>query len=186
MEITLANMLELSAQKYPQLEAVLFEDNRATYAQLNDRVNIRADALMKLGVKKNDHVGTLFSNCMEAIESFFAVWRIGAVLVPLNLRLSPIELAYVINQSDLSAIIFQDQLAETVKGFSSAIPRVDRFLYVGETCPPESIDFEKAVSEVTSPVPAPEVGGEDLATIIFTAGTTGKPKGVMATHSNWM
>ncbi|MCP4757352.1 MAG: long-chain fatty acid--CoA ligase [Proteobacteria bacterium] len=186
MEMTLAVMLELVAQKYSEREAVLFEDARATYAQLDDAVNRRANALLQLGIGKGDHVGTLFSNCMEAIETFFAVWRIGAVLVPLNFRLSPSELAFVAKHSDLSSIVFLEHFAETVRTLRPDVPQVERFLYVGERSPSDFIDLETAVSESSSTATVVAVTGNDHATIIYTAGTTGIPKGVMATHGNWM
>ncbi len=92
-------------QKYSNHEAVLFEDSQVTYSQLYSRGSRRVSALEKWGVTKSDHVGTLFFNCMEAFESFFAIWKIGAVLVPLSFQSPPSELHYVINQVDLSTII---------------------------------------------------------------------------------
>jgi acyl-CoA synthetase (AMP-forming)/AMP-acid ligase II len=185
VEITIDKFLDINAHNYPDLEAVVFEDGRATFAQLNHRVNQRANALLKLGLKKGDHVGTLFSNCMEVVESIFAALRIGAVIVPLNIRLSASELQFVVNQSDISALLFQDRFVETVNQIRTSCKKVNVFVCSGQNPPGDFIDIEKIVPKQTAEKPDTARSKYDPATIIYTAGTTGRPKGVVATHDNW-
>jgi len=186
MEMTLSTLLDLNANKHPDLEIVIFEDARATCSRLRDKANQRASALLSTGIEKGDHVAVLGTNCMELVETFFAIWRIGAVFVPLNFRNSPDELTYVVNHSDATSIIFQDKFEETVMKMKPSINEVQKFMIMGEGPSQDFIDFEVMTSEASIESPAVEVKEEDTATILYTAGTTGKPKGVLATHRNWI
>ena len=184
MQMTLGSLLSINAHNYPHREAVVFEDARATFGEFNERVNQSANALLKLGVKKGDHVGTLFLNCMEAVESFFALWRIGSVLVPLNFRLSPNELSYVVDHSDVSTILFMDGFEEMVEKITPSGAKVKRLFFARGNSPPHFTDFEANTKEQSTQEPAIEINEEDVAVIFYTAGTTGKSKGVVATHKN--
>jgi fatty-acyl-CoA synthase len=186
MEITVDKYLDINAHNFPHREAVVFEDARATFAELNARVNQKANALHALGVKKGVHVGTLFSNCMEAVESIFALLRIGAVVVPLNIRLSSTEMDYVVQQSDITALVFQDRLEEAARKIMSTFSKIKLFASSGNRPSDEFIDLEKKTLEQSSEDPGVELSRDDPATIIYTAGTTGLPKGVVCTHDNWM
>jgi len=185
MQMTLGNLLLINAEKYPAREAVAFEDERVSFLQLDQRANRRARAFLDLGVKKGDHVATLGYNSMPLLETFFGLWRIGAVLVPLNIRLSPGELKYILDQSDASTLVYLDDFAETVGQLAPGLGKIKRYLHVGERCPRNFIDFEKeSARQGSGPLPL-HIGEEDVATIVYTAGTTGKPKGAVATHRNW-
>jgi fatty-acyl-CoA synthase len=186
MEMTVDKYLDINAHNFPQREAVVFEDARATFAELNARVNRKANAFHSLGVKKGTHVGTLFFNCMEAVESIYALLKIGAVVVPLNIRLASAEMEYVVQQSDVTALVFQDRLEELARKIMSTCPKINLFASSGNSPSDEFIDLEKKTLEQSSEDPGLELLGEDPATIIYTAGTTGRPKGVVCTHDNWM
>ena len=186
MKMTVEKTLGINAHNHPFREAVVFEDARATFAGLNARVNQKANAFLSLGIKKGTHVGTLFFNCMEVVESVFALLRIGAVVVPLNIRLSPTELEYVVDQSDVSVLVFQDRLEEVARKIQPACTKVELFVSSGQNPSPEFIDLERKTLEQPNEYPGIELSGEDPATIIYTAGTTGRPKGVVSTHDNWM
>jgi len=186
MEMTLGTTLQINADKYPDREALIFQNARATFSLLNARVNRRANALLSLGVARNDHVATLASNCMELVETIYAVWRIGAVLVPLNIRLSPNELFYIIEHSDVSTLLFLDMFQETIIQIKPNLDNVRNFLSFG--CIPSSgyDDFEEKTHEQSTYAPSEEAKETDTATLLYTAGTTGKPKGVVTTHKNWV
>jgi acyl-CoA synthetase (AMP-forming)/AMP-acid ligase II len=186
MKMTVEKTLDINAHNYPFREAVIFEDARITYAGLNTRVNQKANAFLSLGVKKGTHVGTLFFNCMEVVESVFALLRIGAVVVPLNIRLSEKELAYIVDQSGVSILVFQDQLEELARKIKPVCTRVRLFVSSGRNPSPEFADLEKETLEQPGKNPGVALSGMDPATIIYTAGTTGRPKGVVSTHDNWM
>ena len=182
MEITFPAILDYHAYKCPEREAVIFEDARITFSQLCDRVNQRSNSLLHLGVKKGEHVATLSPNCLELVELILALWRIGAVFVPLNWRLSPDELRYILNQSDAETLMFSGAFEETVRKITPSINKVKKFLYTGEKCPSEYIDFEAETRRQSTRRPLIHVNEDDLAAIIYTSGTTGRPKGVVHTH----
>jgi acyl-CoA synthetase (AMP-forming)/AMP-acid ligase II len=183
---TIPDILEHNAESYRDDEAVIFGDNRATFGRLWERTNRRANALLKIGIKKGDHVATLSVNSMELLESMLAIWRIGAVFVPMSWRLSPDEIVYAINQSHAVCLVFEGEFQETVRNITPAIKGVKHFCFLGEKCPDGFIDFDAKLQEVSDQSPVIEVRREDMATILYTSGTTGKPKGVMASHGNWI
>lgn len=186
MEMTISSIVDMNADKFPDSKAIIFEDARATYAQLGDRANQKANALLDLGVNRGDHVAVLATNCMELVETFLGIWRIGAVFIPLNFRLSPDELIYMVNHSDATSMIFLDKFEETVKRIRPSIEKIKKIMVIGENPSQEFIDFEAKTSSASTKHPSVEVNEEDVATILYTAGTTGKPKGVVATHKNWI
>ena len=185
MDLTIANSLATNAHNYGQLEALVIDEHRVTYKKLNEAVSRRANTLMELGVEKGDHVGTLSANSLELVETIYALHRIGAVVVPLNIRLSSEELIYIMNHADLSALIFQSQFEEMVQDIKSSI-EVTSYFCIGNHVSSDFVDLETEVGKRTSQSPVVVIGEDDLATIIYTSGTTGRPKGVMATHKNWL
>ncbi|MBW2085979.1 MAG: AMP-binding protein, partial [Deltaproteobacteria bacterium] len=186
MEMTLSSILSTNASKFAHNEAIIFEDARATFSQLNDRANQRANALLALGVKRGDHVAILATNCMELVESIYAVWRMGAVLVPLNIRLSPAELIYIIDHSDASTILFLNKFEDVINQIKPQIKKVKRLISFGRNPSQGFMDLEAKLPGQSTKEPPGEVKEDEIATILYTAGTTGKPKGVVATHKNWV
>jgi len=186
MEIHVSEVIDNNAHKYPSREALIFLDRRITYAQLNDRINQRANCLIDMGVKKGDHVSTLFLSCNEIVETIVAIWRAGAVVVPLSFRASPEELIYIIDHADVSAIIFQENFENMIRKISPSLPKVKRLLSSGNNPANEFIDFETNVKKQTTQHPNVNVQENDMGTIVYTSGTTGKPKGVVILHKTLM
>lgn len=186
MEMTIGQTLLTGAHNYGEREAIVIDEKRVTFIELNDAVNRRANALLELGVKKGDHVGTLFANCIEVVETIYAIARIGAVAVPLNFRLSPNELIYIVDHSDISTLVFQDQFETVVKEIRKSASKVRLLLCSGETDSPDFLNFEAKIQAQSSQMPVVEVKEDDIATILYTSGTTGRPKGVVHTHKNWL
>ena len=186
MEMTIGQTLLTNAHNHSEKEAVVIGDVRATFNDLNNAVNRRANALLALGIKKGDHVGTLFANCMELVETVYALSRIGAVLVPLNIRFAGSELIYVVDHSDISTLVFQDQFEEMIRKIVPSVSGVKRLLYSGKTVPDDFIDYEATTKQQSAQMPETDVKESDIATIMYTSGTTGKPKGVVSTHKNWV
>lgn len=186
MEIIFPAVIDSHAKQYPEAEAVIFKDVRVTFGQLRDRINRRSNALLHLGVKRGEHVATLSANCLELVELILAVWRIGAVLAPLNWRLSPDELIHMLNHCDAETLMFSSAFEETVRKITPSIKKVSKFLYTGEKCSAAYIDFEAVTRGQSTQMPRIQVNEDDVAAIIYTSGTTGKPKGVVHTHKNFL
>ena len=182
MEIYVGEVIDMNAHKFPSREALIFKDRRITYAQLNDRINQRANSLIEMGVKKGDHVSTLFLSCNEIVETIVAIWRAGAVVVPLSIRASPEELIYIIDNADVSAIIFQENFEKLIKKISPSLPKVNKLFSSGNNPAKDFIDFETNNKKQSTQVPKINVQENDMGTIVYTSGTTGKPKGVVILH----
>jgi acyl-CoA synthetase (AMP-forming)/AMP-acid ligase II len=183
-EFTIADTLANSAHNYGSLDALIIGDQRATYQELDEAVNRRANSLLELGVKKGDHVGTLSANSLELVETIYALNRINAVVVPLHLRLSPEELVYIMNHADLSTLVLQSPFESVVEKIKPAIG-VNLYLGMGKNVSRSFIDLELETARQSTQPPEIEIAENDTATIIYTSGTTGRPKGVVATHKNW-
>lgn len=186
MDITLSSLIDISAGRYPDNEFIIFDYARATFSQFRLGVNKRANALLELGIGKGEHVGVYASHSMGLCETMLAIWRIGAVFVPLNYRNAPDELVYVIDHADVTSLICQDEFRERVALMKPRIPRVKNFLLLGSGAADDYIDFEAVTDRQSDEPPGIEVSRDDLASIIYTAGTTGRPKGVLHAHKNYI
>jgi fatty-acyl-CoA synthase len=177
---------------YPDRVAVIDGDSRWTYAQFLDRCDRWSAVLQKLGIGPGDRVAYLSPNTHPQLESFYAVPQIGAVLVPLNYRLTADDFVYLINHSGSRMVCADRDYLATINTIREQLPKVEHFVALSCSvgCPqPNSawLDYE-AMVDASSPVFArPEIHETDLLTINYTSGTTSRPKGVMITHRNaWM
>ena len=183
-QLVLGEVLARWARKTPDTEAFVFKDKRYTYSQFNDRVNRLANGLMGLGIEKGDRVAVLFMNCMEILECYFALAKIGAVVVPNNFRFTGRELQYQVDQSDSKALIFSEMFQEVVGSIRPELPKVKHYICVSEKGVEGTIDYERLVQQGSPEEPLVAVEDDDPAFIMYTAGTTGRPKGAVLTHKN--
>ena len=168
----------------PQAEAVIVDDKRFTYVELNARVNRLANALTGMGIKQGDRVAALLFNSNEYIEVVFALAKLGAIIVPLNYRLAPPELEYILNDSGARVIVFSTDLSFMLETIRENIG-VERYVRVGgeDTQPDEDYDKLLADASEAEPLIAPTTIDDPLI-IMYTSGTTGRPKGAVLTHGN--
>jgi long-chain acyl-CoA synthetase len=177
----------LDAKSVPAAKAALICPTRNetfSYGRLRDEMNRIGFGLKKLGVKKGDRVCIYLDSSPEYLISYFAIWRIGAVAVPTNIVYRGTELLHVIHDAGASTVITDKQGVEVIAAIRRDIPGISHIVCVSGSC-------EGSVAWDAFP-PAPEFlraencSVEDLCHIQYTAGTTGKPKGAMLTHGNWM
>jgi fatty-acyl-CoA synthase len=175
--------LERSASVYPHRAACIYNGAVTTYAQLYDRVRRQAAALRGAGVEAGDRVAFLLPNLPSMLEANYGPMGIGAVLVALNIRLSPREIAYILNHSGSKVLVFDSELGDTVRQLRDECPGVETYVQVRDTAPladgipgPEYEQWLSGVEPLDHlPGPATEL---DTVTINYTSGTTGMPKGV--------
>ncbi len=168
---------------YGEREAVVDGDRRFTYAQFFDRCDRWSAALQAFGLSSGDRVAYIAPNTHAQLESFYAVPQIGAVLVPLNYRLTADDFAYMIGHSGARVVCAHADYLAAIDSVRDRLPGVERFVAL-EGARDGWIDYETAVASA-APVVAPvEIGERDLITINYTSGTTSRPKGVMITHRN--
>ncbi len=168
---------------YPDREAVVDGDLRLTYAQFFDRCDRWSTALQQMGIAKGDRVAYIAPNTHTHLEGYYAVPQIGAVLVPINFRLTPSDFAYIINHGGARVVCAHGDYLEAVDGIRDQIPGVEQFVALdGGREGWQS--YEEIVARTQPDVARPQIAESDLATINYTSGTTSRPKGVMMTHRN--
>lgn len=171
---------------YPERVAVIDNDSRWTYAQFLDRCDRWSGGLQKLGIKPADRVAYLSPNTHAQLESFYAVPQIGAVLVPLNYRLTADDFVYLINHSGSRIVCADRDYLATIHSIRKELPNVENFVALtGEA--DAWLNYEALIDVSPAEFSHPEIHETDLLTINYTSGTTSRPKGVMITHRNaWM
>jgi acyl-CoA synthetase (AMP-forming)/AMP-acid ligase II len=181
----LSDMVAEQAAAQPDAEAVVFEETRLSYGQLNERVNRLANGLGSLGLRRASHVALLLENCHQYLELYYALSKAGMVAVPLNWRLSVDELTYIVDHSESMALVTGQANAETALLLRDKIERLDRLIGVEVTGAADVTPYEEIVA-AGSPAEPSRVGldEDELVVLMYTGGTTGLPKGVMLSHRN--
>jgi fatty-acyl-CoA synthase len=168
---------------YPNREAVVDGDLRLTYAQFFERCDRWSTALQGLGVRQGDRVAYIAPNTHSNLEGYYAVPQIGAVIVPINFRLTADDFAYIIGHSGAKVVCVHADYLEMVDGIRDQIPNVETFVALeGER--DGWLDYEATLAASSTAFARPEVAETDLLSVNYTSGTTSRPKGVMMTHRN--
>jgi acyl-CoA synthetase (AMP-forming)/AMP-acid ligase II len=181
--LVLGELLARNARLKPDKVALIFEGAQRTFAELDARVNRLANALAARGVKRGDNVALLMYNRMEVVEAFFGCQKLGATPVPVNFRLVQAELDYILANSEAVGIIADSQLATRAAAAHASVDGVRFHLAVGDV--PEGAEpYEDALAAASPEAPDVVVQESDLAFLMYTSGTTGRPKGAMLSHQN--
>ncbi len=170
---------------YPEREAVVDGALRLTYEEFFTRCDRWSAVLQTLGMKQGDRVAYIAPNTHAQLESFYAVPQIGAVLVPVNYRLTADDFAYLINHSGSKIVCAHSNYLEAIDGIRSQLPNVEAFVALeGGQGRQGWLDYEALLTAAPADFNLPDIRETDLLTINYTSGTTSKPKGVMITHRN--
>ena len=185
-QLLLGEVIARNARKIPDQEILVFGERRITCRELDERVNRLANAMLSLGIKTGDKVGVLLMNCPEVVETFFAAAKIGAVNVPINFRLSPREIAYILDNSDTSILFAGRAFLPIVEKIKSELRLVKEIVVVGQQGDGAYRDYERTLSSGSPIRPEIWLQDEQEAFIVYTSGTTGKAKGAVLTHKNFI
>jgi acyl-CoA synthetase (AMP-forming)/AMP-acid ligase II len=178
------DLMRRTRRLYPDHEAVVDGDLRLSYDQFFARCDRWSAALQReLGVKQGDRVAYIAPNTHAQLESFYAVPQIGAVLVPINYRLTADDFQYIISHSGAKVVCAHSDYLDAVDGIRGKLPGVVHFVAL-EGARGGWLDYEKLVEASNGVFAQPDIGERDLLTINYTSGTTARPKGVMITHRN--
>ncbi len=188
MEVPLTplDFMRRTRKLYANREGVVDGAERWSYGAFFDRCDRWSSALQRLGVKRGDRVAYISPNTHAQLESFYAVPQIGAVLVPINFRLTADDFRYLIRHSGAKVVCASSDYLAAVDSVRRDLPDVTTYVALdGERF--DWIGYEALVSGAEASFHRPSIGERDLLTINYTSGTTSRPKGVMITHRNaWM
>jgi len=185
MESNIGLTLTRTSRKHKDKVAIAFKDKRISYQQLNERVNRLANALMAMGLRKGTKVALVSNNSNEFVESVYASLKMGAVIIPINTRLSSQEIYRLIDHCDASCLIYDKSFLEKVGETLEQNKKIERMIAIGDEDERGPLHYESLLGKAPSTEPkGTEIKQSDEACIIYTAGTTGKPKGAVLTHRN--
>lgn len=182
MKINIGEFLTKRAYLTPDREGLVCEKTRRTYKELNERANRLANAMKALGVGYGDRVGLLALNEPEYYDLYFGLGKIGAVLVPVNYRLAGPEIQFILSDCSPKVFVFGKEYKEVVDSIRDQIP-AKALIAISDDPPEWAKSYETMISN--SSVQEPEIrgGDDDTLTILYTSGTTGRPKGAELTHN---
>lgn len=181
---TVGQLLEWSAKNYPEkLGLSYLEKNQAwTFREFDEKANQLAHALLKLGIKKGDVVSTFLYNTSEFILTQFATAKIGAIFNPINYRLTANELQFIVEDARSKVLLFENAVLEVVEKSVELGLEVEHYIYVDPNPPSFARQFYELMTSAENTKPKIEVTEDDLYIMMYTSGTTGKPKGVLHRH----
>jgi fatty-acyl-CoA synthase len=180
------DFLRRAARVYPDKTAIVDGELRLSYRQFAERADRLSNALLALGIAKGDRVCMLSPNSHFFLESFFGVSRIGALLVPLNFRLSAEEHRYILNHAGVKVVLVDHEYTQVVDGIRPQLGTVQHWVSAGGAPREGWRDWDAWIARA-SPKAPPDVARDedDVVSLNYTSGTTARPKGVMLTHRNF-
>ena len=186
--LTPIRFLRYAEQQYPDKTAVVCGNERFTYRQMAERVDRLAGALRKSGVERGDRVAFLSLNCHRLLEAYFGVLEANAVLLPLNIRLAPDELTYILNDAGAKILFLEKDFLGLVDSFRQKLSAVQSFFLLTGTPQAAWLARENYEELLAAATPrrsdVMEFDENAIAELFYTSGTSANPKGVMLTHRN--
>ncbi|HEV2493870.1 MAG TPA: fatty acid--CoA ligase [Terriglobia bacterium] len=187
LPLTPVRLKRHAAQLFGGKLGVVCEGSQFTYREFNERCDRLSDALLTLGLRTGDRVAYLSFNCHRLLEAYYGVPQIGAILLPLNIRLSPEELAYILNDSAPRILFFDPEFIPLVERLRPQVGTVEHFIALRDTKPAWAHpQFYDSLLASASPreIDYRGIDENSVAELFYTSGTTAHPKGVMLTHRN--
>ena len=185
--LALGEKLKQNADEFPDKVAVIWEDKKVTYKELNDRAARLANALISLGLQPGENVGVMLRNIPEYLVVICGLIKAGLTHVPINWRFAAPEVEYVINNSKSKAIIFSDDFLDKIDPIKDNLPDLPKgnYLFYGDNPPEGMKKYEDLLANAKNSEPGIEINDISPYFIGYTSGTTGRPKGAVTKHGPW-
>ncbi len=181
--LTIADAVATHARLTPAKLAVRDSRRRLSYAEWDERASRLGAGLLALGLAKGDRVAVLAYNCLEWMELYAGLARAGLVAVPLNFRLTGPEIAYILEHAEVGAVVAGHEFCATVDGIRAVLPvPAGRYIAMGGEAPEGWAAYEALVQGANAAHAFAPVGPDDMCALMYTSGTTGRPKGAMRLH----
>lgn len=168
----------------PERDCIVFDGERQTFARTNERVNRLSNALDKLGIEKGDRVAILQVNCPQYVESYYATAKLGAIFVPLNFRSKQDELSYMLANAEARLLLVGSRYLDMARAMLPHLPSIKQCLSI-ESKQADMLYYEDLVISSPPDEVFSEIEDEDITLLVYTAGTTARPKGVPLRHSGF-
>lgn len=184
--LILTDFLDRAVKFFSDKKAII-DDNRVfTYGELNERVQQLSHGLQSLGVEKGDRVAYLAPNTVEMLEGFYGVFQLGAIMVPLNIRLTPDDYLYILNHSESKVLFVDQELYHLIQPIQHELTTIKHVIvHYAEKVESAYQCYDQWLTQFPKTAfPRVEIQETDLCSLLYTSGTTGNPKGVMLTHRN--
>jgi acyl-CoA synthetase (AMP-forming)/AMP-acid ligase II len=176
--------LSIATAICPDKLAIVFEDKRYTFSQLTDRVNRLANGLKKIGAKKGDVIALLQVNCNQCVETYFAVAKMGGIYLPLNFRAKEKELIYMLNTAEAQILVVGDRYMPLIQTIRPELKHLKHIISI-ETKHSDAHYYEDIIKSAPAEEVTTSAEDKDTTILMYTAGTTGFPKGVMLSHTSF-
>jgi acyl-CoA synthetase (AMP-forming)/AMP-acid ligase II len=183
---TIGELIERNEKMYPDREALVCGDRRITYGELASRARRLADGLHRLGMRRQDRVAILAMNCPEYMELFAAGDWAGYIVATVNFRLAAPEIEWLVNDSSPRVLVFEAQYAGLVDELRPRLKSVAAFVCIGGPAPDWAQAFETVVASGVAAGPPFRSQPEDFGPLVYTSGTTGRPKGALRSQWRWV
>jgi acyl-CoA synthetase (AMP-forming)/AMP-acid ligase II len=172
------DMLVKTAMQFPDKEILISLEKRLTAKELLDRSFRLANALLDLGLQKEDRIGVLLTNSHYSAESFCGIMSSGLARVPLNMRHSAKEHLFILNNSEARAVIIGEEYIDIIQSLRSEAECLEHVICITDKAPVDTLSYEEFIAKASPEEPDLELKDEDLHRLAYTSGTTGQPKGV--------
>ncbi|MBA7596969.1 Long-chain-fatty-acid--CoA ligase [subsurface metagenome] len=177
-------LLMITSAICPDRPAVIFEGKKYSFNELTQKANRLANALLGLGIEKGERVAILQVNCNQYVEAYYAVAKIGAIFVPLNFRAKQDELVHMLNHSESSTLFVGQRYLEMVNDMRSELPLIKHYISI-DSKQEGMLYYEDLMASASDEEVFTDIGDDDITMLMYTAGTTGLPKGVPLTHNSF-
>lgn len=195
--MNLSSQLHETAKASADQVAYYFMDKSCTYAELDGAITKFASGLEKLGIKQGDHIALLLGNSPHFVIGLYGALRLGATVIPVNPIYSPDEIGYILNNGDVKVVVGLDVMIPLAEKMHTLLPKVEHYIICESgqcevaqkgleklSVAPKMKSFTDVITSGDVSFEGPELNDDDTAIILYTSGTTGKPKGAMLTHKN--